>query len=225
MSVRSFRRRGILGEALFNYLALLGWTPAGDARELLTRDEIVREFDIHDVSRAAAVFDQDKLEWLNGVYIRRLPLDEFAELALPFVVEAGLATGEELRARWAWFAQVMAQVQERVRLLGEVPLAVDFFFLDAVPPDGKAARKLLTPPVRPFLTGVAAALNAGPWEVQAIEQAVRGILAETGLGAKQALQPLRLLVSGRTVSPPLFDMIYLVGRERTLARLDRWLST
>lgn len=225
MSVRSFRRRGILGEALFNYLALLGWTPSGDGRELLTRDEIVREFDIRDVSRAAAVFDEEKLEWLNGVYIRRKPLDEFAELALPFVVEAGLATEEALRSRWTWFLQVMAQVQERVRLLGEVPPAVDFFFLAAVPPDGKAARKLLTPQVRPFVAGVAAALRAGPWEMQGIERAVRGVLAETGLSAKQALQPLRLLVSGRTVSPPLFDMIYLIGRERTLARLDRWLAS
>lgn len=221
MSVRSYRERGILAEALFNYLATLGWTPK-DGQEFLTKEEIIRQFDIRDVNKAAAVFDEEKLQWMNGVYIRRKTREEFAELALPFVVEAGLITAEEARARWDWFVAVMAQAQERVRLLDEVPSLVAYFFQDTVEYDEKAVAKFLTDRIRPFLGQVAAVLREVPWEVPAIEAAVRGLVDHAGLSPKEALQPIRVAVTGRTASPPLFDTLYLIGRDRCVARLLRW---
>lgn len=222
MSVRSFRERGILGEALFNYLATLGWTPRGEGREIMTREEIIREFNIYEVNKAAAVFDEEKLQWMNGVYIRRKTPAEFAELALPFLEEAGLATGADIRQRWDWFVDVMAQVQARVRLLDEIPPYVDFFFKDEIEYDEKVVKKFLTPETRPFFARIIPILETVEWTVPALEEAIRGIMADMGLEPKQAMQPLRVAVSGRPASPPLFDTIYLVGRRRVLARLGRW---
>ncbi|MFO7171724.1 MAG: glutamate--tRNA ligase [Bacillota bacterium] len=222
MSVTSLREKGILGEALFNYLALLGWTPKGEGREILSKEEIIREFNIYDVNKAAAVFDEEKLEWMNGVYLRRKSREEFAELALPFVVQAGLITEEEARARWNWFVELMAQVQERVRVLSEVPGLVDFFLKDDVEYDEKAVAKFLTEEIRPFFRRLADRLEEVEWTVPAIEECTRGLMAEMELQPKQAMQPIRVAVTGRTASPPLFDTLYLLGRERAVARLRRW---
>lgn len=224
MSVTEFRERGILAPALFNYLALLGWTPEGEGREILSREEIIREFDIRKVSKAAAVFDETKLEWMNGVYIRRMSPEELAEHALPFVAGAGLATEEDLRRRWPWFVHLVSQLQERINTLAEVPGYVDFFFRDEVEYDDKAVGKFLSPPPVDFFRQVTGALETVEWTVPAIEAAVRGLQAASGLEVKAALQPIRAAVTGRTVSPPLFDTIYLLGRERVLARLRRWLA-
>lgn len=222
MSVRSFREKGILGEALFNYLALLGWTPEGEGREILTKEEVIKEFNIYEVNKAAAVFDEEKLEWMNGVYLRQKPLREFAELALPYVVDSGLATEEELRGRWEWFEALMSHVHQRVRLLTEVPPYVDFFFKDEIEYEEKAVAKFLGDSVKPFFQRLAEGLLAVEWSVPAIEELVRNLMAEMELEPKQAMQPVRVAVSGRTASPPLFDTIYLVGRERAVARLRRW---
>ncbi|MDQ2717275.1 MAG: glutamate--tRNA ligase [Chloroflexota bacterium] len=222
LSVLSFREQGILGEALFNYLALLGWTPKGEGREFLTREEVIREFNIYEVHRAAAVFDEEKLRWVNGVYLRRKSRVEFAELCLPFVVAAGLATETTIRARWSWFVDLVAQVQERVHTLGEVPPYVDIFFMDEIAYDEKAVNKLLTAEARAFIQQVAGALRATEWTAPAIEDMVRVLLGTIEIQAKQALLALRVAVTGRTVSPPLFETMSLLGRERTLARLACW---
>lgn len=222
MSVTDFRERGILGEAMFNFMAQLGWTPK-DGREILTREEILRDFNIREVNKAAAVFDTEKLEWMNGVYIRQLPLAEFAERAAPFIVGAGLATEEYLRSNWDWFLEVMAQVQERTRLLSEIPPYVDFFFRDKPVYDEKAVEKFLTPEVRPYFRRLAQVLGDMPeWSMAAVESAVRGTMEEMNLQPKQGMQPVRVAVTGRTASPGLFETIYLVGRERTVARLQQW---
>jgi nondiscriminating glutamyl-tRNA synthetase len=223
LSVTSYREQGILPEALFNYLALLGWTPKGEGREFLTREEILSEFDIHEVSRAAAVFDEGRLKWMNGVYLRGKSREEFAELALPFLVRQGLTTEAAMRTHWDWFVELMAQVQERVRTLAEVPSYVDFCFQEVVY-DEQAVQKLLTEEHRQFLHRVATTLGEAEWSVGTIEGAVRDLLNEPGnqLKVRQALLALRVAISGRTVSPPLFETMYLLGREQVVGRLMRW---
>lgn len=224
MSVTEFRERGILAPALFNYLALLGWTPEGEGREILSREEIIREFDIGRVSKAAAVFDETKLEWMNGVYIRRLTPAELAEHALPFVTAAGLATEADLRGRWDWFVHLMSQLQERVTTLAEIPGYIDFFFQAEPAYDEKAVRKFLSPPPVAFFRQVLERLGTVEWSVPAIEAAVRELQSAAGLEVRAALQPIRVAVTGRTVSPPLFDTLYLLGREVALARIRRWVE-
>jgi nondiscriminating glutamyl-tRNA synthetase len=219
LSVGEFRERGVLPEALFNYLALLGWSPPAGSGELMSREEIVAPFDIRDVGRSAAVFDDEKLAWLNGAYLRRKTTEEFAELAAPFVVARGLATADGLRERWGWFVRFAALVQERVQLLGEVAEYAEPFFADELRRDQADVARFLTPAVDPFLDRVAAALGAVGWTHDEIETTIRDLIAELGLPTRAALQALRVAVSGRSVSPPLFEMIELVGRERSIDRV------
>lgn len=174
------------------------------------------------MNKAAAVFDEEKLEWMNGLYIRRKTAAELAELALPHVVAAGLAGAAALRARWPWFTHLIAQVQERVNTLAEIPPFVDFFFQAEISYDEKAVAKFLTPAVQPFFRKVVAGLRDVEWSVPAIEGLIRALVAEHNLQPKESLQPIRVAVTGRTVSPPLFDTIYLVGRDLAVERLSRW---
>lgn len=223
LSVTSYREQGILPEALFNYLALLGWTPEGEGREFLTREEILSKFDIHKVSRAAAVFDEERLQWMNGVYLRGKSREESAELALPFLVREGLTDETGARARWTWLVELLALVQERVRTLAEVPAYVDFCFQDVVY-DEQAVQKLLTNEHRRFLQHVATVLAGVKWKTSSIEEQVRNVLAgqNTQIKPRQALLALRVAISGRMVSPPLFETMYLLGREQVLGRLKHW---
>lgn len=222
MSVRSLRERGVLAEVLFNYLALLGWTPKGGGKEILTREEIIREFSIFDVSRSAAIFDEVKLLSMNGIYLRGKTQEAFAELSLPFVVEAGLASTEDLRNDWAWFVAITALVQERVRLLDEVPPYIAFFFKDEIDYSQRAVNKFLTPVMRPFLQQSIETMKTIEWNISSIEVSTRALIDELALKPREALLTLRVAISGGDVSPPLFESIYLVGRERTVTRLARW---
>src|SRR5579859_1945516 len=223
MSVRSFREQGILGETLFNYLALLGWTPKNEAREFLTKEAIIREFTLSEVSRSAAIFDEKKLRWMNGIYLRAKSREALAELALPFIVEAGLATEEALRGRWTWFMEITALVRERVALLDEIPPYLDFFFKEEVDYNEKAVHKFLSPTIRPFLHQTTETMKTVEWSIPSIEQGVRTLIDEMSLKAREALLALRVAISGREVSPPLFESIYFLGREQVIFRLTRWI--
>jgi nondiscriminating glutamyl-tRNA synthetase len=222
MSVRSFRERGVLPEVLFTYLALLGWTPKGVGREVLTREEIIREFSIFDVSRSAAIFDEVKLLSMNGTYLRGKTPEAFAELSLPFVVEAGLAEAEDLRNDWAWFVAITVLVQERVRLLDEVPAYITFFFKEEIDYSESAVNTFLTPAMRPILQQSTETMKTVEWSISSIEMTTRALIDELALKPREALLALRVAVSGGDVSPPLFESMYLLGRERTVIRLARW---
>ena len=223
MSVGEFRQRGVLPEALFNYLALLGWSPKDGADEVMSKEEVVASFDLADVGGSAAVFDDEKLLWLNGTYIRRASTEQVAERALPFLEERGLTTADGLRARWGWYVAFVALVQERVQLLTEVADYAEPFLAEEVAYEEGDARRFLTGEVAPFLARVADALDAADltWESGAIESTIRLLVEAEGLPTRAALQAVRVAVSGRSVSPPLFEMIDLIGRERAAARLRR----
>lgn len=222
-AVRDYREDGFLPEALLNFMVLLGWTPE-DGRDFLSKDEMIREFDLSQVSKAASVFDRVKLEWMNGNYIRQKSPEQFAELALPFVVAAGLSTEADARVRWPWYVAVMSQVQVRVKTLKEVPEHVDFFFREDTPVDQSAVTKFITAEAKAFFVRLSQLLQDLPaWDVPAIEAAMRAAMEELALPPKQSMQPVRIAVTGRTASPGLFETIHLVGRDRTLQRLRRYL--
>jgi nondiscriminating glutamyl-tRNA synthetase len=182
-----------------------------------------REFRIADVSRSAAVFDEEKLQWMNGMYLRGKTREAFAELSLPFVVEAVLASEQDIRNQWTWFVDVTALVQERVRLLDEVPPYIDFFFTDEIEYNEKAVTKFLSPTTRPFLQQSTETMKTVEWSISSIQQTTRTLIDEMALKPREALLALRVAVSGREMSPPLFESMYLLGRERTVARLVRWI--
>lgn len=223
-AIMDYREQGYLPEALMNFMALLGWTPPGaeSGREYLTKDELIQEFDLGRVTKAPSVFDKNKLNWMNGNYIRKKSPGEFAELALPFVTGAGIYTRESAKANWDWFVQVLTQVQERVVTLAEVPQHVDFFLQDEIRVDEAAAGKFLTDGVKPFFREVVDGLRSVDWNTSAIEHLIRGRMEAMGLAPKESIQPIRIAITGRTASPGLFETVYLVGRERTIARMQRY---
>jgi glutamyl-tRNA synthetase len=216
-SLRAYRDEGILAEAMRNYLAILGWSPGTD-EEVVSLEAMVARFDLGAVSRNPAVFDVTKLEWMNGVYIRALGPAEFAARAVPFVEKAlgrPLTAAEE-----ATFASIAPLVQERARRLTEVGAQVRFLFTD-VEVDRHSWDAVMTgPEAAAALDGAVPALEAlGTWEKGPIEAALRAVLEARGLSARKGLQPLRVAVTGSSVSPPLFESIEALGRERTLERL------
>jgi len=216
-SLRAYRDEGILPEAMRNYLAILGWSPGSD-EEVVTLETMVARFDLGAVSKNPAVFDVTKLEWMNGVYIRSLGPGEFAARALPFVEKA---LGRPLQAgERAAFAAVAPLVQERARRLTEVGAQVRFLFADVEMDPASWQSVMTTPEAAGAVEGAQAALQAlAAWDEEAIEAALRAVLETRGLSARKGLQPIRVAVTGSTVSPPLFESLAVLGKERTLARL------
>jgi glutamyl-tRNA synthetase len=216
LSVQQYRDDGYLPEALVNYLALLGWS-LDDHTELFTLADLERVFSLERVSRNPAAFDVKKLDALNGHYLRQLDPADFAARALPFVEAEGLQDADpQLLERAA------PLVQERVNHLTEVPGMVGFLFGDEVELDQAATAKVLTDDGRAFLAEAAKRLGeTEPWTAAAVEETLRALQTERGLKPKTAFQPVRLAVTGRLVSPPLFESMELLGKPRSLARLDR----
>ncbi|MGH2711215.1 MAG: glutamate--tRNA ligase [Actinomycetota bacterium] len=211
VAVERFREEGFLPEALVNYLALLGWS-LDDHTTFFTREELIKHFDLDRVSRNPAAFDREKLEWMNGHYIREMPADRFAGLVHEWLVEAGIRSDPDVVARAA------PLIKERMKLLSEAPALLRFLFED-VEPDEKALKML--DGQGDYLAEVAKRLEAlGDWTHEAIEAAMREVQEERGLGAKKAFQPVRAAVTGTLVSPPLFESMELLGKERTLERIS-----
>ncbi|MEN8114568.1 MAG: glutamate--tRNA ligase [Actinomycetota bacterium] len=218
-AISAYRDAGYLPEALVNYLALLGWNP-GEDDTVLSLDEMVRRFDLDTVSKNAAIFDTDKLEWMNGVYIRDLgPADFVGRIAESIEADLGRRLDGDERAMVDLIAP---HVQERTKLLTEAAGQVRFLLVDAVDYDETSWSKVMTkaevPSVLATTRGRLEAL--GEWDLESIEGALRGMLADLEIGARKGLQPIRVAISGSTVSPPLFESIEALGRDRTLGRLN-----
>jgi glutamyl-tRNA synthetase len=207
VSVGEFRRDGYYAPALFNYLALLGWS-YDDRTEVFSQEELIRLFTLDRVGASPATFDYQKLTHLNGVYLRSLPPDGYADVLVAYLREQGYEWDEELVRRAA------PLVQEKIATLGEFPRFAGFLF-EAVRPD----RQLLDGS-GPLLAQARAALaELEPFEAERIEAELRRLAEGLGLKPREAFQPIRVAVTGSTVSPGLFESIELLGREETLARL------
>jgi glutamyl-tRNA synthetase len=213
-SVQAFREQGIVPDAMVNYLARLGWSH-GD-QEIFTREELVRLFDIKDVSSSGAVFDLTKLEWLNQELIKAMDGARLAELARPFIERAGLAvTLDEPR-----LAQAIETLRERAKTLVELVDVGRFYFERPREYEAKAAAKFLAGAGAARLTLLAERLRALPdFTAPAIEALYRDMTAELGLKLVDLAQVTRLAITGRTASPPLFEVLAILGRDETLARL------
>jgi glutamyl-tRNA synthetase len=217
-----YRERGFLPEGLANYLALLGWSIAED-RDIFTMQEMVEAFDITRVSANPARFDLKKAEAINAAHLRALPADEFVARVVPFLAAAGLISDPPTPEQDRVLRAVAPLAQERMVVLSEAVGLLGFLFVDEVEIDPAAAEKQLSgqDAVEVLDAAVAALSELDDWSTPAIEEALKTALVE-GLGRKprQAFGPVRVAISGRTVSPPLYESIELLGRERTLARLD-----
>jgi glutamyl-tRNA synthetase len=219
MAVTAYRDMGILPDALVNFLVRLGWSH-GD-QEIFSRAELVEKFNLESIGKAAGVFNPEKLLWLNGHYLRALAPAELAHAARPFVERAGLSVpGDE-----AWLARALATLRERVKTLVELVEGARFYLTDEVALDPAAAAKHLTREIAPALAALRAALaGLSSWTPETISGAFDRVLAAHGLKLGKLAQPVRVAVTGGTVSPGIFEVLDVLGRERTLARLDRALA-
>jgi len=219
-ALAEYRDRGFLPSAMFNYLAILGWSPDGETT-IFDRQEAVEKFDLVDVSKNPAAFDPEKLAWMNGEYIRAMDTTAFAELVRPYVeAELGRALDSE---EWAIFGDIAPLVQERTRLLPEAGSQVTFLFEDFDAYDDQSWDKVMTKEgvVEVLEEGRLAIAGLDTWDTGSVESALRAIPEKLGIGAGKTFQPMRVAVTGSSVSPPLFESISALGRERTLERIDR----
>jgi glutamyl-tRNA synthetase len=212
-SVLEYRDQGYLPHTMRNYLALLGWSNA-ESQQLFTDEDLISKFDLEGCQKSPATFDTVKLQWMNGEYIRKTPVDELVELARPFLEKAGLLglPGPELK-------RVIALEQEKFKLLSEIPTLIEFFYkpVEFTP---KADKVLQTPGAKDVLLGLADALkDFAPFEDKALEVRIRKFVEEKALKAGQVFHPLRAAVSGRTEGPTLFLMLEIMGRDQVGARL------
>lgn len=217
-----YRELGVLPEAMLNYLALLAWTPGGD-REILSPEEIMAEFDVGRVTAAPSQFDLKKLLWVNGNHLRRLSVPDFARACLPYLVQAGLLPGAspdlppELRRK---VEGVMALEQPRIEALEQIAAASEYFFREGITYNADAVELIDKPGVREMLALASERLTElSIWEIPDLEAAGQAMLDQLGVWAKGLYQPIRAAITGRTASPPLFDTLYWIGREWSLARL------
>jgi glutamyl-tRNA synthetase len=217
-----YRDRGFVPEGLLNYLALLGWAIAED-RDVFSMDEMVAAFDISRVSSNAARFDLKKAEAINAAHLRALPVEDFAARVVPYLEAEGVITGTPTEAQSALLAAAAPLVQERSVVLSDAARMLGFLFVadDAFALDEDAAQKNLGADAAPVLEAALTSLDALPgWATADIEAALKASLVDgLGLKPRKAFAPVRVAVSGRTVSPPLYESMELLGRERSLARL------
>ncbi|SNS05612.1 glutamyl-tRNA synthetase [Geodermatophilus pulveris] len=216
-----YRDRGFLPEGLVNYLALLGWAIADD-RDVFSPAELVEAFDVTRVSANPARFDLRKAEAINATHLRALPVEEFTARVTPFLVRAGLVGDPPTAEQQRVLDAIAPLAQERMIVLSDAVGLLGFLFTDDVDIDAAAAAKNLRPEDGEVLDAAAAALRAVPaWTAADIEGALKQSLVEDlGRKPRQAFGPVRVAVSGRTVSPPLYESLELLGRDRTLRRLE-----
>lgn len=220
-SVEEFRSQGFVAEAIVNYLTLLGWGP-GDEREIFILQDTVELFELEQMSKKAAIYDTKKLTWMNGQYLSELPLEKILPEVKPFFVKDGYVDEAWFAENEEYFAKLVDTVRVRVKTLQEIADASDYFFKDVESYDEKGVAKHFKPETVALLEECIAAVEADDvYSLETTEAAYNKIAADNNLALGKVIHPTRLALTGRTVSPGMFDVMVLLGKEKTLARLHK----
>jgi glutamyl-tRNA synthetase len=226
-AVADYQQQGILPGAMLNFLALLGWSPGGD-REIMTVPQMIEAFSVSGLLRKAAVFDPQKLEWMNGQHLSLIPLENLMPKVSAALIEAGLTTPESLAERADWFRTLVDLLRVRARTIVDIVRQAGPYLRDTITydPDAVAKQWKDKAATTELLSATRDALEHVPaWTSEALEPALRGLSEARGVSAGKIFQPLRVALTGLTVSPGIFDVLVLLGRERALARLDDAIRT
>jgi glutamyl-tRNA synthetase len=221
-AVGEYREKGILPEALNNFLALLGWNP-GDDREVMPPEELVASFSLERVNKKSAVFDPAKLEWMNGQYLARRSAEEVLELASPYLFVAGLGSADDQVARGDWYLALMDLLKVRARTVPEIAEQAAVFFAPPTSYDEGAAAKHWKDPgeASTRLGAVRDALaSAEPWAPESVDAALRATAEAAGVGFGKMVHPLRLALTGTAASPGIDHVVALLGRDEVARRID-----
>lgn len=228
-SVEQYQAMGYLPDALVNFLALLGWSLDGETT-IIPREVLCKEFSLERITRKDAIFDETKLDWMNGEYIKAMGAKAWVDAVSPFLIEAGLTTKEAIEENEEWYEKLYPLVAERMKRLTEAPEKLAFIFDGpTVKLDEKSVQKnLLKEGCRAdeVLRKVRAILadESIPWQCDPLQDTCRELVDSLGLKAKLIFQPIRVAVTGSQVSPPLFESIELMKRSDVVARIDYTLS-
>jgi glutamyl-tRNA synthetase len=216
--VGDFREHGYLGEALFNYLVLLGWSPGGGENEVMTRRAIVEQFDLSKVKASPAKVDLQKLQWINAAHMASMPRAQYAAALKSVLAKHGLwkeDAGEE------YFAEVLRVMGDRIKITTDIVNAAGFFFTEDYPFDEKSVRKRLTREGALDLVSRMCARfrTLQEWKAPALEASLTGLSGELGVNPADLIHPVRVAASGSSVGPGLFEMLEVLGKERVCRRL------
>ncbi len=219
-SIEAYKSQGYLPEALINFLVLLGWSPVGE-EEIFTLEELVEQFSLDRVAKNPAVFDSDKLNWINGQYIRKSPVERITDLAIPFLREAGYIKGEVTPDKYEWLKMVVASVQEHLAFVAQITDHVGIYFDDCIQMESEEASAALKDDDVPQ---VMAAFRQKIVETEEItsentKAMLKALTKELKLGGKKVYMPIRVALTGKTHGAELYDIIPILGREMILARL------
>lgn len=213
-SVIQYQESGYLPEALVNFLALLGWSPEGE-EEILTKEELIRAFSLDRVAKNPAIFDQEKLRWLNGMYIRQLPAEQLLDVALPYLQRAGLVDKNPSPEQLVWVRLIVAAMQERLAVLSELPAQVESMLAEDVTLENEEAASVLkeeTAPlvIKTFLTKIQ---ELQVLEPEAIKPLFKSLQKELNLKGKQVFMPIRVALTGQMHGPELHNIIPIMGKD------------
>jgi glutamyl-tRNA synthetase len=217
-AVRAYKEQGYLPDALVNFLARLGWA-SGD-QEIFSHGELIEKFRLEDVGKSAGVFNAEKLQWLNAHYLKERAAEKLVQEVKPYLVQQqATAPGDD-----AWLAKAIATLQPRAKTLVELVSIAHIYLSDDIVIDPKAASKFLTAATLPTLGKLRTRLATTEWEEQALEKLFAALMEEEQVKLGQIAQPVRVALTGGTTSPGIFEMMIVLGKDRTLARIDRALA-
>ena len=225
-AVGDYQHYGLLPGAMLNFLALLGWSPGGD-REIMTVPEMIELFSVDGLQKKAAIFDPKKLEWMNGQHLSMIALEELEPRVTPAIVTARLATEEELVERRDWYLRLLDLLRVRSRTIDDIVRQAGPYFLEDIEYDPLAVAKNWKDPAEAssLLRATREALaTVRNWTTEDLEAALRSLAESRGVAAGKVFQPLRVALTGLTVSPGIFEMLIQMGRELSIKRIDKALA-
>jgi glutamyl-tRNA synthetase len=228
-AVGDYQHLGLLPGAMLNFLALLGWSP-GEDREIMTIDEMISLFTPDGLQRKAAIFDVKKLEWMNGQHLSREPLEKLEPMITPSMIASGLIDKAGIDARREWYMSLLDLLRVRARTIDDIVRQAGPYFLDTIEYDADAAGKSWKDraQAKQILEATHESLSqTSEWTPEALEASLRGLAEAKGIAAGKVFQPLRVALTGLGVSPGIFEVLVMQGRDLALKRVAqaiRWLG-
>ncbi|MEK5186867.1 glutamate--tRNA ligase [Solibacillus sp. FSL W7-1324] len=220
--VTQYKDLGFLPEAMFNFFALLGWSPEGE-EEIFSHDELIKLFDEKRLSKSPSMFDKSKLTWMNNQYIKKMSHEEVVALALPHLQKAGLLPAELSEEQHAWASELIALYHEQMSFGAEIVELSSLFFTEEIAYDEEAKEVLAGETVPAVMASFKTQLEAlESFDAASIKAAIKAVQKETGVKGKNLFMPIRVVTTGQTHGPELPNAIALLGKEKTIARVEKF---
>jgi glutamyl-tRNA synthetase len=218
-SIREYTDAGYLRDAIVNFLSLLGWSP-GNNQEIITREELIKKFDLKRVLTTGAVFNHEKLEWLNAQYVKKMAIPALTDELIPYMNARGYSACTQDRV---WLEKLVLLFQERIFTLAQFPDLAQFFFEEQVTYSPEAIAEFKGDPrlKDTFLKYAQMLETLDPFETKLVEEKSRAFMKEMNMTGKEFIHPCRVALTGRTVSPGFFDTVALLGKKKAVARLKQ----